>query len=84
MKKKLSKAELKRRRAAADQKRIVTMRAKYGPKWFTENAKKARSQSPATFTSESSQAANKARWDRYRAEQAKRRQKGDKDGSIDS
>lgn len=82
--KKISKAEKKRRRATADARRVETIKRKKGPNWFSENAKHAGSLTPTKFTSDTSRNANKVRWDRYRAEQAKLRQKGENNGRDDS
>jgi hypothetical protein len=54
------------------QQQVDTTKKKYGEDHYSKIGSKGGQNTPTQFTSESSQKALKARWDKYRAEQAKK------------
>lgn len=57
--------KFKGRLAPREIKRLATMRSKYGQAQIIANARKAGLASTGKFTSESSKAINKGRWEEY-------------------
>lgn len=53
-------------------KQVKTMRRRYGQKWYKKNSAKAGRASPTKFDSDRGRAAAKARWDKWRKDQAKK------------
>lgn len=53
-------------------KRINTIRARKGPTWVRDNARKAAKLTPTKFNSQTASVAAKKRWEKVRAEKAQK------------